>query len=263
MNDDMCKLSAIVPLTVLLVVTGCSSKRISSSVQDQSMKVREMPISRAVETAPTPHAQPRTTDDAASPAPIPMPNDAPPTQPAVERSAASAVPETERVAPPRREEQITDMPVALPVAPPLPPSVVADLPVGTRAADRLPSPSVATLQTDVAAQEVSGDLHDLYFDYDKALIRDDARAMLEQNARLLAGRPVKSLTIEGHCDERGTLDYNLVLGERRARAVKRYLEALGVRTPMTTTSYGKERPRCQDHTEQCWQQNRRVHFVGQ
>jgi peptidoglycan-associated lipoprotein len=70
--------------------------------------------------------------------------------------------------------------------------------------------------------------------------------------------------IEGHCDERGTLAYNLVLGEKRAKATKRYLEDLGIpASRLITTSYGKEKPFCKDHNEGCWSKNRRAHFVVQ
>lgn len=86
---------------------------------------------------------------------------------------------------------------------------------------------------------------------------------MEENAKVLRTNDGQRIVIEGHCDERGTLAYNLILGERRAQSVKRYLENLGVPgSQMQILSYGKERPFCTDHSEACWQSNRRAHFVA-
>jgi peptidoglycan-associated lipoprotein len=107
-------------------------------------------------------------------------------------------------------------------------------------------------------------LGDVYFDYDRFTLRSDATTTLESNARVLKARNGTRVLLEGHCDERGTLAYNLVLGERRAQSVKRYLQELGVpASQIQITSYGKERPFCREHREACWQQNRRAHFVVQ
>jgi peptidoglycan-associated lipoprotein len=103
---------------------------------------------------------------------------------------------------------------------------------------------------------------DAYFDYDKADVRPDARDALSQTAQFLRSYPQVHVTIEGHCDERGSTEYNLALGDRRAQAVKDFLVSLGVTADrMDTISYGKERPFCTGHDEACWQQNRRGHFV--
>jgi peptidoglycan-associated lipoprotein len=105
-------------------------------------------------------------------------------------------------------------------------------------------------------------VHDAYFDYDKADIRPDARQALAQTADYLKANPSLKVTIEGHCDERGSTEYNLGLGDRRASAVKQYLVSLGVSAgSLNTVSFGKEKPFCMDHNEACWQQNRRGHFV--
>jgi peptidoglycan-associated lipoprotein len=105
------------------------------------------------------------------------------------------------------------------------------------------------------------DLSDSYFDYDQFTIRSDAQRTLEVDARVLKAKPGQAVLIEGHCDERGTMAYNLVLGERRAKAAQRYLQDLGVTaSQLQVTSYGKERPFCTDHSEACWQSNRRAHF---
>jgi peptidoglycan-associated lipoprotein len=101
----------------------------------------------------------------------------------------------------------------------------------------------------------------VYFDFDQYAIRGDARSALKHNADLLKSQPNQKLVIEGHCDERGTSAYNLVLGERRAQAAKRYLQDLGLAlSQIQITSYGKERPFCAEHSEACWQSNRRTHF---
>jgi peptidoglycan-associated lipoprotein len=111
--------------------------------------------------------------------------------------------------------------------------------------------------------EMTG-LGDIYFDFDRYNIRTDAQPVLEGDARWLRNEQGKSLLIEGHCDERGTLAYNLVLCEKRAKSAKRYLEDLGISgSRIQTTSYGEVRPFCKDHNEGCWSKNRRAHFVIQ
>ena len=103
---------------------------------------------------------------------------------------------------------------------------------------------------------------DIYFDYDEATLSDDTRDKLSRNADLLKSQAQLSMTLEGHADSRGTNEYNLALGERRANAVKQYLGSLGVGADrMRTLSYGKERPVCTEDVESCWSQNRRVHMV--
>lgn len=114
----------------------------------------------------------------------------------------------------------------------------------------------------VKAPPLAKTVGDIYFDFDRYLIREDARATLSDNAAVLKGNAFKRVVIEGHCDERGTTDYNLALGEQRAEATKRYLAALGIDpSKIATVSYGKEKPFCTDHNEDCWQRNRRAHFV--
>jgi peptidoglycan-associated lipoprotein len=103
---------------------------------------------------------------------------------------------------------------------------------------------------------------DVYFDYDESTLSDDTRQKLSRNADLLKSQPQFSVTIEGHADSRGTSEYNLALGERRANAVRDYLSSLGVAaTRMRTISYGKERPVCTEEVESCWSQNRRAHMI--
>ena len=107
-------------------------------------------------------------------------------------------------------------------------------------------------------------LEDVFFDYDRYLIRGDAKSVLQANARVLRSDEKLRILIEGHCDEHGTSEYNLVLGEKRARAAKQYLQDLGVEASrVEITSLGKERPFCTEHNPTCWQKNRRAHFVAQ
>jgi peptidoglycan-associated lipoprotein len=106
------------------------------------------------------------------------------------------------------------------------------------------------------------EVRDAYFDLDKADIRPDARAALEKTASFLKGYPNAHVTIEGHCDERGSTEYNIALGDRRANAVKQYLVNLGIPAGnLNVVSFGKEKPFCTESNETCWQQNRRGHFV--
>lgn len=103
---------------------------------------------------------------------------------------------------------------------------------------------------------------DIYFDYDESTLSDDTRQKLSRNADLLKSQAQFSVTIEGHADSRGTNEYNLALGERRANAVRDYLSSLGVAAGrVRTISYGEERPVCTEEAESCWSQNRRVHMI--
>lgn len=105
-------------------------------------------------------------------------------------------------------------------------------------------------------------VRDAFFDFNKADIRPDARDALTKDAEFLRSYSTVHITIEGHCDERGSTEYNLGLGQRRAQAAKNYLVSLGISAErIDTVSWGKERPFCTESNEECWQQNRRGHFV--
>lgn len=107
-----------------------------------------------------------------------------------------------------------------------------------------------------------GLLADVYFDYDRASLTEQGREQLARSAEILRRYPQFLVTFEGHCDERGTPEYNLALGERRAFTARDYLESLGVdEGRLRTMSYGEERPVCSDSAEPCWRQNRRAHPV--
>jgi len=121
-------------------------------------------------------------------------------------------------------------------------------------------PSNLTLAPSTASG--SDALGDVFFDYDRFQIRKDAMPVLDSNARWLRANVSKTVLIEGHCDERGTIAYNLVLGEKRARAAMKYFQDLGVQaSQLQITSYGETRPFCKQQNEDCYQQNRRAHFV--
>lgn len=105
-------------------------------------------------------------------------------------------------------------------------------------------------------------LKDIHFDYDQADVRTEDREALQRLAAFLRAYPTTKIEIEGHCDERGTNEYNIALGNRRASTTLHYLTALGIRDErFTTISYGKEKPLCTQGTESCWSQNRRAHFL--
>ncbi len=107
-----------------------------------------------------------------------------------------------------------------------------------------------------------GPLRDVHFAFDSYELDEEARTVLRENAEWLQENPREKVEIEGHCDERGTVEYNLALGAKRARAVKDYLVSLGIAADrMTTISYGEELPLCTEHNEDCWARNRRAHFV--
>jgi peptidoglycan-associated lipoprotein len=106
------------------------------------------------------------------------------------------------------------------------------------------------------------ELADIFFDFDKYDIRPVDAKTLDSNANWLKSNPNHLVLIEGHCDERGTNEYNLALGERRAKSTMNYLVSQGVQANrITIISYGEERPQCTEHTEACWAKNRRSHFL--
>jgi peptidoglycan-associated lipoprotein len=151
------------------------------------------------------------------------------------------------------------------VPPPPPPPPVA--PEAPPPAPPPPEPEVAPQVDEYARiqalspEEIDklGLLGNVYFDFDSAAIRESERATLVGNADALKKYDFLRVTIEGHCDERGTIEYNIALGERRAQSVIDYLVSLGVpRERLKNVSYGKEVPVCMESNEACWQQNRRA-----
>jgi peptidoglycan-associated lipoprotein len=123
-----------------------------------------------------------------------------------------------------------------------------------------PPPAPTVTDEDLFNQNIK----DVYFDYDKADIRGDQQASVQADVQFLSQHTNINLTIEGHCDERGSTEYNIALGDKRANAVKEALVTGGISASrIKTISYGKEKPFCTESNEACWQQNRRGHFVYQ
>ncbi len=138
-------------------------------------------------------------------------------------------------------------------------SADASVRVGVNAPAPPPPPAAVSLSDAELFQRY---VKDAFFDYNKSDIRPDARDALSQTADFLRGHAQIKVTIEGHCDERGSTEYNLGLGDRRANATKQFLVSLGISADrMNIVSYGKEKPFCMEHSESCWQQNRRGHFI--
>jgi peptidoglycan-associated lipoprotein len=123
-----------------------------------------------------------------------------------------------------------------------------------------PPPAPSPSEEDLFGQSVK----DIYFEYDKSDIRSDQQAAIQADAQFLNQHSNINFTIEGHCDSRGSTEYNLALGDQRASSVKNALVSAGVSANrIKTISYGKEKPFCMEENESCWQQNRRGHFVYQ
>ncbi len=143
-------------------------------------------------------------------------------------------------------------------APPAPPPAP---PVTEPAPTPAPTPPPAPPET-TAPKVTAGDFADAFYDFDSFALRDDAKAALDKDAKLLRDNPDVKITIEGHCDERGTVEYNVALGEKRAGAARDYLVNAGVdASRIQTVSYGKERPFAEGHDETAWAQNRRAHVA--
>jgi peptidoglycan-associated lipoprotein len=163
------------------------------------------------------------------------------------------------------------VPAAAPAPPPpAPPAAVAATPPPPKPPPPpAPAPKPAPLtEEQIFAQKTVEQLNaerplgDVFFDYDEAAVRADGRGPLQTNAEWLKRWSSTQITVEGHADSRGSSEYNLALGSRRATAVMDYLVNLGIpATRITVVSKGKEQPFCTDETEACWQQNRRGHFI--
>lgn len=160
--------------------------------------------------------------------------------------------------------------VAAAPPPPPPPAAVAPRPPAPPPPPPAPAPPAPAPLTEeqIFAQKSLAQLNserpldDVFFDLDKSEVRNDARASLQKDADWMKKWTSTQITLEGHCDSRGSSEYNLALGNRRANAVKDYLVSLGVPAArVAIVSKGKEQPFCSDENEACWQQNRRGHFV--
>lgn len=166
---------------------------------------------------------------------------------------------------------------AAPPPPPPAPQATQQTASNTRTATQTtpaPAPALAAATSrypDAATRaridELLARIQDAYFDYNKHTLRPDAVSTLNSDAKELAtimtGYPDYKLRVEGYCDERGSSEYNLALGEARAKAAKDFLVSAGVKDDqLSTVSFGKERQTCEDHDEACWSQNRRVHIMA-
>ncbi len=244
-----------VGLAILLSMAPGCARKVSTAVEDQSLVTASTPSEAPPPAAaPEPEAPPPAPEEPATPAPPappeqqaaapveppPMPAEPPAeTPPAVETPPAPAAP------PAMEETRVAESPLTPSEEPPPPPA---------------PAPEPSPAPAPAAPPEV--EISDVYFDFDEFGLRSDAKTVLEANVRAMKADGSTKWLIEGHCDERGSLAYNLVLGERRAESVKRYLEDLGIApAQLQIVTYGKERPFCKDHSEACWQSNRRAHFV--
>jgi peptidoglycan-associated lipoprotein len=151
-------------------------------------------------------------------------------------------------------------PPAAPAAPPAPPPPPPPPPAA--AAPRPLSEEEVFARKSLADLNSEKPLGDVFFDLDAATLKDQSKAALSVNSTWLKKWTSTKISIEGHCDERGSAEYNLGLGERRANAVKDYLASLGIGADrVTVVSKGKEAPFCTESNEACWAQNRRGHFV--
>lgn len=217
------------PLLLASIVLGgasCSNKQLSSSSSDQSTTSADQP-------APEPIQHERTQPESIQP----------------ERIASIEPPAAASAEPPAYREESRSNTSS--------PSTTQANSVPPGAAALLSEPEA------VKSQDITK-FEDIYFNFDQYNIRSDAQSALERNGQWILKEKHKTLLIEGHCDERGTLAYNLVLGEKRAKSAKQYLERLGIpASRLHTTSYGEVRPSCKEHNEGCWKYNRRAHFIGQ
>ena len=147
------------------------------------------------------------------------------------------------------------------------PSAAAPAPVTEAPVKEAPAPMAAAAPPSAApgvavTEERLSQFDDVRFDFDKSVVREDGRKTCGIVADYLKKHPQAKMLIEGHCDERGTAEYNMALGERRATAVMTYLVSLGVpKSALSTVSFGKEKPLDPGHNEEAWAKNRRAHFV--
>jgi peptidoglycan-associated lipoprotein len=161
------------------------------------------------------------------------------------------------------------VPPPAPAPPPPPPAAPAPPPPPPPPPPPAPAPAPRPLTeeqifTQKSLEQLNAEhpLEDVFFDLDRADLRDDSHAPLQKDADWMKKWATTTVSIEGHCDSRGSAEYNLALGTRRANAVKEYLVSLGIpATRVAVISKGKEQPFCQENNESCWQQNRRGHFV--
>jgi peptidoglycan-associated lipoprotein len=156
---------------------------------------------------------------------------------------------------------VTQAPEQPQVTPP-PPAPKAGAEAQKETVTEAPVTNAQQAEAGQAERELGTKVEDIHFDFDKSDIMDNAKPILKNLSGMLSANTKTNVVIEGNCDERGTSEYNLALGDRRANAAKTYLVSLGIpSTRIKTISYGKEKPLCTESTEECWTKNRRDHFV--
>ncbi|GFE60748.1 peptidoglycan-associated lipoprotein Pal [Geobacter sp. AOG2] len=162
----------------------------------------------------------------------------------------------------KKDEGMASAPVAKPAESPKNGAVVLAPQKEQAALPVHPSTSVQEVPKNTSASQLQSALDKIYFDFDSSKLSDAARATLAKNASVLMKATAAKIRVEGNCDEHGSAEYNLALGERRAQTAKKYLETLGISEGrLSTVSYGKERPVDQGHDETAWKKNRRDEFV--
>ena len=231
-------------IAILFTVWGCSKKVVTSETA-----VGQIPKKEAAQTEAV-----KEKETAAVTAPVEAPSITP--EAVKQEEAAAEEKETATVTAPvevpsiipeavKQEEAVTEEKETAAVAAPV----------------EVPSITAEAMKSKETVAEVLK-LQDIFFDFDRFFVRKEARPVLETNADYLKANKDSKILIEGHCDERGTSEYNMALGERRAQSAKKYLIDLGIDpSRISTISYGKEKPFCTDHNEGCWQENRRAHFT--
>lgn len=143
-------------------------------------------------------------------------------------------------------------------APPPPVTQTVTEPVAAEPAQPAPAPAVDYANLDPSAYGIE----DVFFPYDVYALSEEAMGILERNARIMQEHPAVNYLVEGHCDERGTIEYNMALGEKRAKTARDYLVSLGVSASrLQVVSYGENRPFAPGHDESAWRLNRRAHFA--
>jgi peptidoglycan-associated lipoprotein len=181
---------------------------------------------------------------------------------AVSLLAASCAKKNAAVPPPPPPVPVPAVATAKPAPPPAQTAMKPAPPAPVAQTPRMPNAA-----TRARIDELLAKIEDAYFDYDKASLRSDALKALQADSAelrdILKDYPSYKLTIEGHCDERGSAEYNMALGDKRAESAKDYLVQVGIpAAQLNVVSYGKQRPVCEEHDEACWQRNRRAHIVA-
>lgn len=147
-----------------------------------------------------------------------------------------------------------------------PTAAPAPAPVASKPAEVQTQPVAAPAETEAEKlKQIIMTLanNSVYFDFDKFVIKPEYMDTIKRNYEALKANPSLAVQLQGNCDERGSAEYNIALGQKRADAVRKALIALGIdASKLSTISYGKEKPRCTEHNEKCWSENRRVDFVG-